>query len=201
MAQHLKTWIFAAFSAVALLLPGSVKAQQALESTFEPRWAHEVHYGSLIGSSDSEIQAGASLQYIGTYRIKRYLGIGGGIGAQSYQFNSGYSYFPFWAVCKLYDPSQTGVQPYLQLAAGYGAALNRKDDETLLVDAKGGFNAHGALGLEVPVRQELCLLLSLGYQFQAAQSTFDHFGWWWGDRQTTQEWRFRRIQLQIGVKF
>ncbi|MEQ8702882.1 MAG: hypothetical protein RIC19_03125 [Phaeodactylibacter sp.] len=201
----MKPWKAALLLMFLSLTPLLVKAQATAgvgeQEVFRPHLQHEVQYGNLFGNDGQEVQNGVSLQYIGTYRINPYLAIGAGLGAQTYRFNSGYSYFPFWAVFKGYIPAAGRVRPFGQIALGYGLALNRKEEDLLLVDARGGFNANSAVGIEIPVHEELGLLISLGYQYQAAESTYDIANWWLTDSKEIQQLRFRRIHLQLGVKF
>ena len=199
MTKAVKVLITLCF--LPLLLQAQETEDNTNESTFLPRIEQNVMYGNLMGKYNAEFQNGVALNYVGTYRINPYLGLGAGASAQTYRFTAGSSFFPLTAVIRGYISPYAKVQPYWQAALGYGFALDQRDEETLLVDARGGFNGSGAIGLEIPMRDALSFMMSLGYQYQKGESTYDFAGWWWGEQQEVQKLTFQRIHFQVGIKF
>lgn len=187
-------------------LPLTGKAQAddkaASQVRFAPHHEHEVHVGSLLGQSGAEPGRGVSMEYIGTYRINPYLGLGAGLGAHTFDQNRISSYFPLFAVVKGYLGNTGKVTPFGQAALGYGLALDRRNDETVLLDNRGGITARGALGIELDIGRELGLIFSAGYQYQRATATYNTISTWWGSSfEEEQNLKYRRIHLQLGIKF
>lgn len=187
------------------LFPLAGKAQADNEAvsqaSFTPRLEHEVHFGSLLGQSGAQPGRGVSMEYTGTYRINPYLGVGIGLGAHTFHHDRASSYFPVSAVAKGYLSDQRKITPFGQVALGYGMALDQREGDAFFVDNKGGLSARGALGIEIDVGKELGLIFSVGYQYQRAESIYDINQWWGGPFEEIRKLKYRRIHLQLGIKF
>lgn len=187
------------------LLPQSGWAQtdskMASEDHAIPRIEHEVHVGSLLGQNGPEPGRGVSVEYIGTYRINRYLGFGAAMGAFTFNHNRISSYFPLSAVAKCYLSNSSPMTPFLLSSLGYGLALDQRGEERSTLDNKGGLSARGAIGVEFDIGKELGVMLSAGYQYQEAAPTYTTNQWWGAPFEETQYLKYRRIHLQFGIKF
>lgn len=162
------------------------------------RFCHHVRMGSLMGQREEEFTAGVSMEYVGSYLINPYLGVGLGVGAQSYRYDNGATYFPVWIDAKGYLKGQ-GLRPYGQFGVGYGMGLDSEDGGAT-IETEGGLNLRSGIGFAAPVANAFLLTVGLGYQYQSGESRF-RSNQWWGGQLEVQELRFRRIHLQIGILF
>lgn len=162
------------------------------------RFCHHVRIGSLMGQYEEEFTAGVSMEYVGSYLITPYLGVGLGAGAQTYRYDYSATYFPVWINAKGYLKGQR-LRPYGQFGVGYGMGLDHEDGRAT-IETAGGLNLRGGLGFAAPVAQAFLLTVGLGYQYQSGESRYQSNPWW-GGQLTVQELRFRRIHLQIGILF
>jgi len=201
MNQMMTALLFVLISFFPLAGKAQVDNKAVLQPSFTPRLEHEVHFGSLLGQSGSDPSRGVSMEYIGTYRINPYLGVGLGLGAHTFHHDRPSSYFPVFAVAKGYLSDQRKVTPFGQVALGYGMALDRREGDVLFLDNKGGLNARGALGIEIDVGKELGLIFSVGYQYQRAESIYETAWWRGGPFEEIRKLKYRRIHLQLGIKF
>ncbi len=178
-------------------VPGGPLKEAVLSAN---RICHDVRMGSLMGQAEQGFIAGVSMEYVGSYLINPYLGLGLGVGAQTYRYDFGTTYFPVWLDAKGYLGGQ-GLRPYIQLGAGYGVGLDAEDEfEGASVETDGGLNLRSGFGFIAPIAEAYMLTVGLGYQYQSGESRFQSNPWWGGQLEV-QELQFRRIHLQIGILF
>lgn len=191
-----------AFSLLPLLGVAQGASEAVPEASFTPQFEHEMHFGSLLGRATSEnLNKGVSMEYIGTYRINPYLGLGAGLGVHTFHHDRFSSYFPLCAVVKGYLSNSSRVTPFGQATLGYGMAIDQKEGADVVVDATGGLSARGTLGIEIDIGRALGLMLGAGYQYQRAEEAFNNSWWWGGGSEIVQQQKYRRIHLQVGIKF
>jgi len=126
-------------------------------------------------------------------RFHRLIGVGVGLGYDSFILETGERVMPIFAEATGYlSPKNTSLS--YGLAAGYSLAFN--SDDYGITDAKGGLMVHPSIGLRFGV-QEHKFTVDLGYRFQKAQFTYQ-------DRWSARSWNterllYKRVTLRFGV--
>lgn len=160
---------------------------------------HTLMAGNLLGQANGEFVGGMSLRYSVHYRFNPYLCAGLGVGAETYAFEAGKSFYPLSAELRGFL-AERAVSPYYHLSLGYGFAF--AGDDEVLDEVKGGGMALTALGLKFKGQEWLDFAVQLGLQHQWGQTTYLTDNWWGGPgRRTNENHYFQRIHLQLGLFF
>lgn len=138
--------------------------------------------------------AGAGINHAVGYRFSRLLGIGGGLGVESYDLGSGSQIIPFFAEARGFFSAQ-GISPYYAVRTGYGVAL--KNEAGNIVNAKGGMLFSGELGYRFGGARAVNFFFGMGVHFQKATYQYE---WPW-EVSVTDEVKHRRTELKFGIIF
>lgn len=126
------------------------------------------------------------------YKFSRWVNVGGGIGYDRFIWESGENLVPIFAELTSYlSPKNTSL--FVNCQAGYSLAF--KDDDYLLISAKGGPMIYPSLGLRFG-RYKTKYSVDLGYKFQKAEFTY---GQQWNTDTAEQRVTFKRLSLRFGI--
>ncbi|MFK7948395.1 MAG: hypothetical protein AB8G11_12465 [Saprospiraceae bacterium] len=155
---------------------------------------HAVSFGLLPGQGEfGNFAFGGSLHYVFGYQYKPIIGVGLGVGTDSYIYSEIRNIIPVYLEARGYLKKQP-FAPYYSVQAGYGFAL--VNDTWNMTDASGGLMIHPKIGFRFPSRTNAAFTAEIGYLFQQASFTFDD---WQGRYQ--DDVNFRRISVRFGVLF
>lgn len=136
---------------------------------------------------------GAGFSILMGTRYNRYIGVGVGVGYDSYSLDSGERVVPFFVEASGYlSPKHTTLS--YGLAAGYSLAFDNLDFN--IIEAKGGMMVHPHIGLRFGKRK-MKYTLDLGYRFQKAAFTYRDI--WDGRSRNEQRLLYKRVTLRFGV--
>lgn len=136
---------------------------------------------------------GAGVSLMAGKRFSRWMGVGVGVGYDSYIVDSGESVLPIFAeLTGYFTPTNTALS--YGLAAGYSLAFTNEDKN--IIDAKGGLMVHPHLGLRFG-SGNIKYTIDLGYRFQKAEFTFRNV--WDGRSRFEQRLTYQRVMLRFGV--
>ncbi len=128
-------------------------------------------------------------------RFNRLVGVGVGVGYDSYILESGERVVPIFVEASGYlSPKHTTLA--YGLSAGYSLAFNNQNYG--IIDAKGGLMAHPTIGMRFGKRS-MKYTLDLGYRFQKAEFTYRDL--WDGRSRREQRLLYKRVTLRFGVLF
>lgn len=155
------------------------------------------------GRFAGEFSLGFSMRYAAIYPIRHYLGLGLGIGAETFTFEPGHSFYPATLELRGYT-SKKPISPYYQLSVGYGMATARSS--MFVRQAEGGPSVLTLIGLRFKGAKRLDYTLGLGFQYQTGQNEqtiFPGFFVWPPPppRIEEQDISFRRLTLQGSLIF
>ena len=127
----------------------------------------------------------------------RWIGTGIGLGIENYYPTQGETVYPLFLELRGYLAAQN-VAPYYTLAGGYSFTI--KNEEAGIVDAKGGYLLHPAVGLRFGGSAKTNFTLDVGIQLQKA--TFTRGGNTWRGAET-QEYQmlYKRLAIRLGMLF
>lgn len=126
------------------------------------------------------------------YKFSRYLNVGLGAGYDRYIWESGENLVPIFCEVTSYL-SAKNTSLFVNCQAGYSMAF--KDDDYLLLEAKGGVMLYPSLGIRFG-RYETKYSVDLGYKFQRAQFTY---GQPWNTDTSQQRLLYKRLSLRFGL--
>ena len=129
------------------------------------------------------------------YQFNQWLGLGLGTGYNLYDVDRGESVIPLFADIRMY-PFKKNLGPYFNLQAGYGFAL--KQESFGIIDAKGGYLFHPAIGWRVPVGEKFFFTFDIGARFQKAQYTQE--GQWWLPSRSVRDVVYQRTTFRVGIQ-
>ena len=134
--------------------------------------------------------AGVSFSY--GKRWSRLLGLGVGVGYDKYVWDTGENLVPlFLEFTSYFNPSATSI--FFNLQAGYSLAF--KDNDYLIIAAKGGRMIYPAIGLRMG-KGKVNYTLDFGYKFQKASFTYGNN---WGIETSEQRLHYKRLSLRFGI--
>lgn len=167
---------------------------------FRERGLYSITYvGTINGIGHSgEMQLGLGLQQVTGFQINRMFGAGIGVGLENFSVTNanGPLVLPVYAEARGYFFKQHKT-PYYALNVGYGFAFKNEDQN--IIEAKGGWLLHPAVGFRLGSSSDTNFLFDLGYKFQRAKLTRDISQW----NRETQEQRllYKRFSVRIGIVF
>jgi hypothetical protein len=174
------------------------KAPQKKSYAFKEKGLYNALYFSTMnsGGPDSRLKLGIGLHNSTGYQFNRLLGLGLGLGIDTYGLSDGQSIYPLFAEARGYL-LRKAVTPYYSLSAGYGFAFKNRDAN--VIEAEGGPLLRGIIGLRLGSDERTNVLLGLGYQYQEASFTrsLSVGGGVW----EVQELTFHRIVMRVGLIF
>lgn len=172
------------------------KPKEKKEYAFrEQGWFNRTSFTMPNGVYQSEALFGAGLHHLTGYQFNRMLGVGLGLGFDSFHPERGEN------VASVYGEVQSFLTkaktaPFASFGAGYGFAFRNRNN--FITNAQGGLRFHPAVGLRLGADKDLNLLLDVGYIFQTATYTrkFDFI-----DQTEVRKIDFRRFTLRLGAMF
>lgn len=129
------------------------------------------------------------------YQFNQWLGLGLGTGYNLYDANRGESVIPVFADFRMY-PFKKNLGPYFNLQAGYGFAL--KQESLGIIDAKGGYMFHPAIGWRVAAGEKFFFTFDIGARFQKAQYTQEDQ--WWLAARSVRDVVYQRTTFRVGIQ-
>lgn len=169
-----------------------VQEKQRIVRPYEFKEAGMYHVTSIAFSAGP--YAGAGINHAVGYRFSRLLGIGGGLGVESYDLGSGTQIIPIFAEARGFF-SANAISPYYAVRTGYGVAL--KNAEGNIVGAKGGMLYSGELGYRFGGSRHVNFFAGMGVHFQKA--TYEYERPW--EVSITDVIQHRRTEFKCGIIF
>jgi hypothetical protein len=163
----------------------------------ERGWYNALYFATMnSGGPESGLRMGIGLHNSTGYQLHRLLGLGLGVGIDTYGLSDGKSIYPLFAEARGYLLKKP-LTPYYSFCAGYGFAF--KNRSAAIIDAEGGAMFRGVLGLRLGASADTNVLLGIGYQYQEAAFVRELFGG--AGSQEIQELTFHRIVMRVGLIF
>lgn len=128
------------------------------------------------------------------YKFNRFLSLGAGVGYDKFIWDSGENLLPVFAEVSGYL-NQTNTSLFYNIQTGYSFAF--KDNDYLLVDAKGGFMIFPSLGVRWNNAGSHSMTLSVGYKFQNAEFTYRNQ--WNANERFEHDVLFKRLTVSLGI--
>lgn len=144
-------------------------------------------------TADNNPALGISLYHSTGFQFNRFLGIGGGIGVDSYNVSQFETVYPLYAEARGYFLSNWS-SPFYSVATGYGFAFRNQDNS--IIAARGGFFAHPSVGYRLSAKKTSNWTWALGMKFQNAQWTRQI----WNGQEVQTMW-YKRVTLKVGLIF
>jgi len=189
----------------SIVLPSSIIERVIQKSTLETSFLNSyrfretgVYYsGKLQLIAGNEGQRAKAVNGLGFsisagYRFNRWASVGLGSGYDRFIWNSGENFIPVFAeyTC-FFNPKNTSL--FTSIQAGYSFAY--KDNDFLLIEAKGGAMVYPAIGLRFG-RYDTKYTIDFGYKFQKAELTYTDQ---WQPARSEQRLTYRRLTLRFGI--
>jgi len=179
------------------LMNGKVKAKPK-EQVYEFRergFYNAMMLGSLNTRAGNEFKMGVSFHNVSGFQFSRWLGIGLGVGIETYGTDDDEVIYPVFAEFRGYFNKKIKA-PYYTLGAGYGfMATNEKE---FITEARGGWMLHPAIGLRFSGKKRNNLTADIGYKFQKAYFRRDFtFN---GDIEI-RDVLYQRLIIRVGLLF
>jgi hypothetical protein len=151
-------------------------------------FTHRFSLETMLGQSQYGIMPGFGLHYQSNYHLHRLLGLGGGVGINTFLE---LSFVPVYANIKGYFMKSSATL-YYDLNIGYGIIL-----PSYHINSNGGFYIRPAFGLRFSSSSSLHLFLDFGYNIQFANTeTYD-----WNNNSIYYKHIFYRPSLRFGLSF
>ncbi len=151
--------------------------------------------GSLNTRSGNEYKMGLSFHNVSGFQFSRWLGIGLGVGIETYGTDDDEVIYPVFAEFRGYFNKKIKA-PYYTLSAGYGFMTTNKKE--FITEARGGWMLHPAIGLRFNAKKRSNLTADIGYKFQKAYFRRDFtFN---GDIEI-RDVLYQRLIIRVGLLF
>lgn len=151
----------------------------------------------LVGDKNTN-GPGFSFQIINGYQFENGLYIGGGTGADFYDF----AVVPVFADVR-YHFFETRLTPFVYAQGGYAIPTEQRNPDDIYTPARrGGYRFNAGTGFRRIINNHAAVVFTIGYQHQSlAEKKTEH--WWWNQEniETTTEYIYKRIELRIGFEF
>ena len=161
----------------------------------ERGWYNVTYFSSIGGEQSGEFQFGLGIHNVVGYMYNRKFGIGLGIGADTYSFQSGETIYPLYAEARGYLNKEFNSF-YYALATGYGFAFKNKEEEIL--EARGGLMVHPSFGVRFGASEHTNMLLDFGWKLQKAH--FMREFRFTGEIEVKDVW-YNRFTIRLGLIF
>lgn len=170
------------------------KAPQVYEFR-ERGFYNAMSLGSLNTRAASEFKMGVSFHNVSGFQFSRWLGIGLGVGIETYGTDDDEVIYPVFAEFRGYLNKKIKA-PYYTLGAGYGfMATNERE---FITEARGGWMLHPAIGMRFSAKKRTNLTADIGYKFQKAYFRRDfNFS---GDIEI-RDILYQRLIIRVGLLF
>lgn len=151
--------------------------------------------GSLNTRAASEFKMGLSFHNVSGFQFSRWLGIGLGVGIETYGTDDDEVIYPVFAEFRGYLNKKIKA-PYYTLGAGYGFMTTNKKE--FITEARGGWMIHPAIGLRFSAKKRTNLMADIGYKFQRAYFRRDFN--FTGDIEI-RDVLYQRLIIRVGLLF
>lgn len=149
---------------------------------------HRLSIENMLGRGTYGVVPGFGHHYQCNYHVHRLLGIGAGVGINTF---IDLSFIPLYANLKGYF-MKTTASLYYDLNIGYGFVL-----PSYHLNSQGGLYLRPALGVRFPSTRAAHLFLDFGFNVQfATAETMD-----WNNNISTYKYVFLRPSLRFGISF
>jgi len=157
---------------------------------------HTANLGFLFGRNQwDDLIAGVSAHYTFGYQYNRLLGVGVGVGADSYFYYDTENVYPLYLEARGYF-SEKPFSAYYSAQMGYGIAAVQSNNFLGMLEANGGLYLHPKIGFRFPSRSNVAFTMEIGYSMQHAKYSFDNWQGRYEDDLT-----FHRTSIRFGLQF
>jgi hypothetical protein len=153
------------------------------------------YFANLNGRDDDGVLIGFGAHHVLGYQFNRWVGLGLGLGIDTYSFGDGETLYPVYAEVRGYLLKKR-LSPYYSFGAGYGFAFANESEG--ITEATGGYMLHPAVGYRLGASEGANVVIDLGYRFQQAEfiSVSD-----FNDSKQVREQLYKRLTLRLGLIF
>lgn len=150
---------------------------------------------SVNGSENDwgRVKVGAAIANVTGYQFNRFIGVGVGLGFDTYELLDSDQFIPIFVEARGYLLEKNAT-PMFRYQVGYGIGL--KDLERDLFKSEGGFYSYPAVGFRFGGKTGGNTTLDLGYKVQMSKQ---HFRIWEGIE--VRSITYQRMTLRFGVQF
>ena len=138
---------------------------------------------------------GFSLSYSVGHRINQWIGVGGGLAIEDFEFNDAGQILPIFAEMRGFS-STKNISPYYNVRLGYGFAL--KNEKYNIIETNGGIMFSPEIGFRFGGR-DVQFFMGAGLRFQNASYTREIP--WLEEGTETEKVTYKRINLRFGIQF
>lgn len=179
------------------LINGSKKAKPK-EQVYEFKergFYNAMMLGSLNTRAASEFRMGLSFHNVSGFQFSRWLGIGLGLGVETYGTDDDEVIYPVFAEFRGYLSKKIKA-PYYSFGAGYGFMTT--NEKEFITEARGGWMLHPAIGIRFSAKKRTNLTADIGYKFQKAYFRRDFN--FTGDIEI-RDVLYQRLVIRVGLLF
>ncbi|MDZ4680683.1 MAG: hypothetical protein SH848_03555 [Saprospiraceae bacterium] len=179
------------------LINGKTKAKpkEQVYGFRERGFYNAVMLGSLNTRSGNEFKMGLSFHNVVGFQFSQWLGIGLGLGIETYGTDDDEVIYPVFAEFRGYFNKKIKA-PYYTLGAGYGFMTT--NEKEFITEARGGWMLHPAIGMRFSGKKHSNLTADIGYKFQKAYFRRDFsFN---GDIEI-RDVLYQRLIIRVGLLF
>ncbi|MBK7095443.1 MAG: hypothetical protein IPH57_10490 [Saprospiraceae bacterium] len=148
--------------------------------------------GSNIYSDNPRL--GMGLEYSLGYRFNNYASLGGGAGAEYFNYGFNEFFFPVFMDYMTFL-RKSPISPFLRLQAGYGLLHTNSDN---IIDKAGGLMFNPAFGFKFQGGYGINFTLDINFKYQEAKFTYRGQ---WGNQIYNRDVTFQRLLLRFGIIF
>ncbi len=160
-------------------------------------WSNTTYFSVAYGKSlIDESGAGPGIHNVTINQLSPKVGLGFGVGIDSYLGSRGETIFPIYGVYRMY-PLPKHREYYLDAGLGYGFAF--KNDNKDIINARGGIFATPAVGFRSSSKDGTSLNIEVGYRIQNAY--FEEQGEFTENDLQIRDVNYRRVVFRIGLMF
>ncbi len=168
------------------------KVRRSKKSNHKPQntgFFHSLTGETMMGRTEFGIVPGLGQHYVLDYHFHRLLGVGAGIGINTF-FE--HSFVPVYANVRGYF-MKSSASLFYDLNVGYGIAIPGFWEE-----ARGGLYLRPAIGIRFPSTRRTHVVLDFGYNIQFAEYEYSN---WQNPSPVFEKRIFYRPSLRIGITF
>lgn len=142
---------------------------------------------------NGNVVPGFSIDNVTGYQFHRLIGVGVGVGYETFEMGAGQTVVPVFGEVRGYLFKRVST-PMFRTHVGYGFAV--KNERNNIVETKGGLLIHPAIGYRFGAGSAANFTIDFGYKIQKASYTQPVWEGIWTEHHT-----FKRYTLRLGMLF
>ena len=167
------------------------------EYTFESKIFYNLFGIKIIPGSNiysDNPRLGMGLEYTFGYRFNNFASLGGGMGAEYFNYGFNEFFFPVYMDFMTFL-RKSPVSPFLRFQIGYGLLHTNSES---IIDKAGGLMLNPAFGFKFQGGYGINYTLDINFKYQDAKFTYRGQ---WGNQIFNRDVSFQRLLLRFGIIF